>query len=130
MLGAVKFAADPETASWLAHFVASGGEFQWDAGNETKSALKHGVTRDDVEVLVRDGAIILAGRIVEPAHEEPRWLLLGETPAGKLVSVVFTRRGEKGHLLRPISSRPMAKKERKFYGDATHEAEDGEGEGA
>jgi uncharacterized DUF497 family protein len=41
----------------------------------------------------------IAGRIVEPSHGEGRWIALGETATGRMVALVFTRRGD---LLRPI----------------------------
>ncbi len=59
--------------------------------------------------------VFLAGRIVEPAHEEPRWLLLGETNTGRRLALIFTRRGRK---LRPISCRQMRRNERKLYEEA------------
>jgi uncharacterized DUF497 family protein len=49
-----------------------------------------------------------AGNIVEPAHEEPRCLLLGVTKDGRGAAPVFARPGEK---LRPIRCRAMRKKE-------------------
>ena len=52
------------------------------------------------------------GRIVEPAHDEPRWLLLDTLASGREVALIFTRRGD---LLRPISCRSMRKKEKESY---------------
>jgi hypothetical protein len=57
-----------------------------------------------------------AGNIVEPAHEEPRCLLLGVTKDGRGAASVFARRGEK---LRPISCRAMRKKEKEAYDAGT-----------
>lgn len=59
--------------------------------------------------------VFLAGRIVEPAHDEPRWLLLGETDAGRPLALIFTRRGKK---LRPITCRAMRRTERRQYDEA------------
>lgn len=50
------------------------------AGNSTKSQTKHGFGTADVESLL-DTPVVFVGRIVEPAHEEPRYLLLGVTGA-------------------------------------------------
>jgi uncharacterized DUF497 family protein len=91
----------------------------WDAGNEPKLG-KHRVTRADVTRLL-GGDVAFAGRIVEPAHPEPRWLLLGETAGRNLaivVTIVVTRRGD---WLRPITCRPMRRNERRLY--EAHQAE-------
>jgi uncharacterized DUF497 family protein len=95
----VKLVADPEMAAWLATMPT----MQWDAGNSTKSEAKHGFHAADVESLL-GGAMLFAGRIVEPQHEEARYLLLGATSDGRRAALIFARRGEK---LRPISCRAM-----------------------
>ena len=51
-----------------------------------------GVEPSEAESLFQR-TVFLAGRIVEPAHDEPRWLLLGETDAGRRLALIFTRRG-------------------------------------
>jgi len=88
-------------------------DFEWDNGNRAKNA-KHGVAVGDVESLLA-APVLFAGKIVEPAHNELRWLLLGHTPTGRLLALVFTRRGDR---LRPISCRPMRRKEREVYEEA------------
>ncbi|TMA25384.1 MAG: BrnT family toxin [Deltaproteobacteria bacterium] len=55
---------------------------------------------------------LFAGRIVEPEHDEARYLLLGITPTGRRAALIFTRRGDK---LRPISCRAMRKGEKEAY---------------
>jgi hypothetical protein len=44
---------------------------EWDAGNSTKSQTKHGFRTADVESIL-DAAVVFAGRIVEPVHDEAR----------------------------------------------------------
>ena len=88
---------------------------EWDAGNSTKSLTKHGFRTTDVEGIL-DGVVVFAGRIVEPEHEEPRYLMLGVTHGGRHAALVFTRRGDE---LRPISCRAMRKGEREAYDAAT-----------
>ena len=90
---------------------------EWDAGNSTKSQTKHGFRTADVESIL-DAALVFAGQIIEPAHDEPRYLLLGVTSGGRHAALVFTRRGDK---LRPISCRAMRKKEKEAYDAATSE---------
>lgn len=103
----VKLTADPDVAAWL----GKRPETEWDAGNRSKSQAKHGFSIRDVDSLL-DSPVLFAGRIVEPAHEEPRYLLLGVTAEGRSAALVFAVRGEK---LRPISCRPMRKKEKEAY---------------
>ena len=106
----MKLTADEDTAAWLAERPA----FQWDAGNSTKSQVKHGHVVVEIESMMA-GPTLLAGRIIEPDRGEPRWLLLGTSAAGQPLALVFTRRGD---LLRPISCRVMRKNERRLYGNA------------
>ena len=85
--------------------------FQWDKGNRNKNLIKHHV--EDLEseqVFFNEPLIILD----DPRHSvaEKRYAAFGRTDAGRLLVVVFTKRGE---LLRVISARDMNRKERKFY---------------
>ncbi len=111
-----RLVADEETAAWL----AKSPEFSWDEGNSQKSAEKHGVTCAEAESLL-ERTFVLAGRVVSPIYAEPRWVLFGETDTGKLVTMVFTRRGSG---LRAISCRPMGRKERKFYANVIGQKEE------
>jgi uncharacterized protein len=88
---------------------------EWDAGNSTKSQTKHGFLIADVESIV-DAPVLFAGRIVEPGHEEARYLLLGVTADGRHAALIFARRGDR---LRRISCRAMRKKEKEAYDAAT-----------
>jgi uncharacterized DUF497 family protein len=103
----MRFEDDPDMTEWLEQFT---GIFDWDSGNSTKNK-KHGTEPGDIES-VFESPFLLAGRIVEPAHEESRWLLLGTAEDGRELALVFCRRGEK---LRPISCRPMRRGERKLF---------------
>ena len=50
----------------------------------------------------------------DPKHSnaEKCWAAFGRTDAGRLLTVIFTKRGS---LIRVISARDMNRKERKFY---------------
>jgi uncharacterized DUF497 family protein len=111
MLTVVKLAVEPETAAWLATAPA----IEWDAGNSTKSETKHGFDTTSVESILK-GPVLFAGRIVDPEHEEARYLLLGITASGRRAALIFARRGDK---LRPISCRAMRRKEKEAYDAAT-----------
>ncbi len=109
----MKIAPDGSLDEWLAGIAGVAGQLDWDAGNRAKNR-KHGVEPSEVESLFHR-TVFLAGRIVEPAHEEPRWLLFGETDAGRRLALIFTRRDDH---LRPISCRPMRRNERRLYEEA------------
>lgn len=104
---------DVEAAAWLEQIEGGGEDFEWDAGNRAKNR-KHGVDPVDVEAMFRCPTV-LAGRIVEPAHDEPRWLVLGQSAEGRRLARVFTRRGDR---IRAISCRAMRDQERKVYEEA------------
>jgi uncharacterized DUF497 family protein len=107
----VRLTAAPDIAEWL----GMRPQMEWDAGNSTKSQTKHGFSTADVESIL-DAAVLFAGRIVEPAHDEPRYLLLGVTSGGRHAALIFTGRGDQ---LRPISCRAMRKLEKGVYDAGT-----------
>jgi uncharacterized DUF497 family protein len=104
---------DRGAASWLDQLAGSRDDFEWDSGNRVKNR-KHGVEAEDVESMFHF-PIVFAGRIAEPACDEPRWLLLGRSGDGRHLALIFTRRGNR---VRPISCRPMRRGERKIYEEA------------
>ena len=111
----MRLAADPEAASWLDGLAGRPEEFEWDAGNRGKNR-KHGVEPEDIEAMFRRPRfVVFGGRIVEPAHAEPRWLVLGEDGKQRRLALVLTRRDDR---IRPISCRPMRPKERKVHEEA------------
>ena len=113
---AMRLVEDPAAASWLDQVGGEGEDFEWDVGNRAKLE-KHQVDQDDVMSMFRS-PIVFAGRIIEPAHVEPRWLVLGKSERGRKLALILTRRGER---LRPVSCRPMRRNERKVYEEANRE---------
>jgi uncharacterized DUF497 family protein len=114
----MRLVPDPNAEGWLMGLTGASAEFDWDAGNLTKNR-KHGVQPQDIQALI--GAdFYFAGSAAEPAHDEPRWLALGEDAGGRKLALVFTRRGDR---LRPISCRPMRRKERMLYEKARNETD-------
>ncbi len=114
---AMRFVDDPDAAAWLDALEGNLEDFDWDAGNQTKNR-KHGVEDEDIEALLGH-PVLLAGRIIQPRHDEPRWLLLGRDQRGRRLALIFTRRGDR---LRPISCRPMRRTERQVYEEAADRA--------
>ncbi len=108
----MRLADDEAARAWL----EEGPGLDWDAGNLTKNR-KHGVRPEDIEAVVAVLPVFV-GRIVEPTHDEPRWLLLGQDARGVRLALVFTRRGDR---LRPISCRRMRRNERRLYEEACQE---------
>jgi uncharacterized DUF497 family protein len=68
---------------------------------------------------------VFVGRIMEPAHDEDRWLVLGQNAKGRHLALVFTRRGSR---LRPISCRSMRRNERTIYEKTLLESEKADSE--
>ena len=85
--------------------------FQWDRGNSNKNLLKHNVQNWECEQVFFNKPLLV---IEDPGHSvaEKRWAGFGMTDSGRLLVVIFTKRG---NLLRVISARDMKTKERKFY---------------
>jgi uncharacterized DUF497 family protein len=83
--------------------------FDWDEGNATKSWARHQVTQSEQEEVFFNRPVFLMDA---KSGDEPRYNVLGRTNNDRLLSVIFTvRRG----LARPISARPMSRKERTAY---------------
>lgn len=88
--------------------------FEWDGGNRGKNEAKHGVADRECEEVLHDRKVVVA-----PARpgltSEPRYAALGETLAGRRLTVVFTLRHDR---IRVISGRPMSRRERIIYEEA------------
>jgi uncharacterized protein len=88
--------------------------FDWDHGNQRKSADKHGVSQSEAEQVFFNDPLLL----VEDARHsklEERIHALGKTNNGRELHITFTLRVDKT-LIRVISARDMHKKERLRYG--------------
>lgn len=87
--------------------------FDWDAGNERKSHLKHGVSSSEAEQVFFNQPL-LVGDDVAHSTGESRWHALGVTDGARHLHVTFTIR-RVGQLIRVISARDMHRKERIIY---------------
>lgn len=88
--------------------------FDWDDGNDRKSAEKHDVSQADAEQVFVNEPLLLS----EDGHHsvaERRLHALGRTNDDRYLHVTFTLRRENS-LIRVISARDMNRKERKHYG--------------
>jgi len=69
-------------------------EFEWDAGNKTKSFLKHRVANEESEqVLLNHNHITFE----DPVHSKKgkRFVVIGFSLTGKMLTVIFTVRKRK-----------------------------------
>ena len=89
--------------------------FDWDEGNARKND-KHGVTKAEVEQVFLNTPLLLADDS-KHSQREPRFHALGRTDLERRLHATFTER-EGGTLIRPISARPMSRKERAVYEEA------------
>ena len=86
-------------------------EFQWDAGNQEKNWIKHGVAHSECEEVFFDPH----KRLLSPTlhgKRETRHVLIGYTANKRMLFVVFTIRG---HTVRVISARDINKREGNLY---------------
>lgn len=90
--------------------------FDWDAGNARKNE-KHGVSTSEIEQVFLNVPLLLAPD-VKHSRVELRHHALGRTDGDRWLHITFTERGN-GELIRPISARPMNRKERAIYAQAT-----------
>ena len=85
--------------------------FQWDKGNIEKNLLKHNVENWECEQIFFNEPLIILDD-AKHSMSERRWAAFGKTDAGRLLVVIFAKRGA---LVRIISARDMNRKERQFY---------------
>lgn len=104
-----------EFVAWLVKWILEQPhfEFEWDAGNSTKSLQKHKVSPENAEqVFLNKDFLVPLGIQVSPTTNEPRFGALGTDLSGRKLSLSFTIREGR---IRVISCRPMSKSERKNY---------------
>lgn len=80
--------------------------FEWDEGNSTKNEVSHNVSKEECEESFRNSPRLIQ-RDVSHSKKEKRYYMFGTTNFGRLLSLVFTLRGNK---IRVISARDMNKR--------------------
>lgn len=85
--------------------------FEWDSGNIEKNWERHRVSAGECEQVFFQRPILVAPDS-KHSQNEPRYAALGQTAAGRRLTVVFTIRGT---LIRVISARAMSRRERRMY---------------
>jgi len=88
--------------------------FEWDEHNVLKNWDRHGVSHLECEeVFFNDPPVV--GPDTEHSGSEPRYYVLGQTDAGRLLFVAFSVRK---NLIRAVSYRDMTRRERRIYGQS------------
>ena len=87
--------------------------FDWDAGNERKSADEHGVSQAEAEQAFLNQPLLV---LKDDRHSvvEARFHALGRTNDNRRLHIVFTLRRE-ATSIRVISARDMSARERTVY---------------
>jgi hypothetical protein len=86
-------------------------QIEWDPDKAESNFAKHGVSFDEAATSLLD-PMALATEDTD-AEGEPRWVLVGHSAHGRLLTVVYTLRGEE--FIRLISARKSTRKEAKYY---------------
>lgn len=91
--------------------------FEWDEGNDRKSATKHSVGRSEAEEVFFNQPLLF---LPDDRHSEGeiRIHALGRAGGGRKLHITYTLRRD-GSLIRVISARDMSRKERAYYDDAS-----------
>lgn len=86
-------------------------DFEWDDNKANHNVQKHGVSFPEASTVFYDP---LSMTFDDPDHsdQEARFIILGQSTAGRLLFVAHTDRGAR---VRIISARLMLPKERKLY---------------
>lgn len=90
--------------------------FEWDAGNERKSANKHSVNQFEAEQVFFNEPLLVLGD-VKHSQNEDRYHALGKTDRDRTLHITFTLRSS-GTLIRVISARDIHRKEKVIYEQA------------
>ena len=82
----------------------------WDPAKARTNLAKHGIAFEDAEAVLTDPAGLT--REDPDAHGERRFVTVGAGALGRVVTVVYTYRGDR---VRLISARPATRKETDHY---------------
>src|SRR5438552_4731686 len=90
--------------------------FDWDDGNNRKSADKHDVSQAEAESIFFNDPLILVEDTRHGGNEQC-FNALGKTGQNRLLHVTFTLR-RNGTMIRVISARDMHRRGRRYYEQA------------
>ncbi len=85
-------------------------DYEWDEAKAVSNLAKHGIRFADVVGVFEDDLAI--SREDPDSESERRFVIVGLDFCGRVLSVVYTHRGE---ILRLMSARAAARRERRAY---------------
>src|SRR5207247_11207650 len=88
--------------------------FQWDEGNSSKNWARHEISQTEAEQIFVTRPVVVIGDVAH-SRTEARYFSFGRTDGGRLLTVVFTVRGQQ---LRVISARQISRRDRRSYDGA------------
>jgi uncharacterized DUF497 family protein len=90
--------------------------FAWDERKNRANKRKHGISFEFASSVFLD-PLALSMPDCNPAHDEERWLTMGQTDGATLVVAHTVTEKESGDVIRIISARKATNKERREYED-------------
>ena len=84
-------------------------DYEWDETKAQTNRRDHGIDFADAATVFEDDVALTAS---DDASHEERFVTLGMDAVGRLLVVVYTRRGD---LIRIISARKATRTERRYY---------------
>lgn len=89
--------------------------FQWDDGSADQNSSRRQVSRSECEEVFFAGPLVAAPHTAH-SQEEARYHVLGHTARGRHLFIACCIREQR---IRVISARPMSRRERRVYDQAT-----------
>jgi len=88
--------------------------FEWDADKAARNQQRHGISFPEAATAFGDP---LSLTVDDPDHsvDERRFILIGQTHAGRLIVVAHTARGDDDENIRIISARLPTGREQRAY---------------
>jgi hypothetical protein len=86
-------------------------KIEWDAEKAESNLAKHGVNFDEAATSLLDPMALVREDV--DAEDEAWWVIVGISVQARLLTVVYTLRGEDG--IRLISARKATRKEAEYY---------------
>ncbi len=86
--------------------------YEWDRNKASSNQTKHGVTFEEAKSVFEEDLNTLTLSDVEHSFEEERYIEIGMSNQGRLLSIVYTERNAN---IRIISARPATPREVRLY---------------
>jgi uncharacterized DUF497 family protein len=90
--------------------------FEWDPRKAALNFRKHGVSFAEAATCLSDAGIVM-GHDLSHSQAEDRYVAIGKSSEGRVLTLIFTLRKDKDgeKIFRIISARQASKKERNAY---------------